>query len=469
MTTLFSGRVTIIGFGTIGQCALPLLMDRLGLAPSDITVVDRLCDVEFRTLPGTDQISYRRICLTPDSLDDLADCVSAGDLVINLSVGVSSLDLAAWCQGQKALYLDTAIEPWEGFVEDPSLPARERTEYALHQTARKAGAEWGEGSPTAIFTHGANPGLVSHFAKAGLVEIGTAMGLSTDGLDDPRRWAELAEATGTKVIHISERDTQIARRPKRPEEFVNTWSIPGFIEEAMMPVELGWGTHERTMPANASEHARGPRNTIFLEVPAASYFLYSWVPTHGQILGLSLPHSETVTISDLLTVTEENGQVRYRPTVSFVYLPCDDALTSLHEVVMRGWKAPESQRVLTSEIVEGSDELGTLLLGHGLTGWWQGSRLDIAEARRLVPHSNPTALQVAAGVVAGAMWAVRNPAAGFCEPEDLPYDEILSHARPYLGEVFGVQTDWTPLDQRSSLYKGPPAPDDPWQFANFRI
>lgn len=467
--THFSGRVVVVGFGTIGQCALPLLLNRLKLPASAVTVVDRDSEADFRGGPETGEVAYHQMTLTPDTLDALTDLVGPGDLVANLSVGISSLDLAAWCQARGALYIDTAIEPWEGFVENASVPVAERTEYAFHQAAREAGAAWPEGSPTALFTHGANPGLVSHFAKAGLMDVAERMGLETPVPADRRGWAELAARTGTKVIHISERDTQIADYPKRPWEFVNTWSIDGFIEEAMMPVELGWGTHERRMPADAREHRSGPRNTIYLEVPAATYFLYSWVPGHGQILGLALPHSETITLSDLLTLTDESGTVTYRPTVGFVYLPCDDALTSLHEVLMSGWQMPERQRILTSEIVEGADELGTLLLGHGLGGWWHGSRLDIEQARRIVPHSNPTALQVAAGVVSGAMWVVRNPAEGFCEPEDLPFDEVLADARPYLGDVFGVGTDWTPLDSRGGLYSAPPAPDAPWQFANFRI
>ncbi len=114
-----------------------------------------------------------------------------------------------------------------------------------------------------------------------------------------------------------------------PGEFVNTWSIPGFIEEAMMPVELGWGTHERTLPEGGFEQEDGPGNTIYLDQPAARFQMYSWVPTSGQILGLALPHSENVTLSDYLTV-EANGSPAYPPTVPFVYLPRHAPVHSLH-------------------------------------------------------------------------------------------------------------------------------------------
>ena len=194
--------------------------------------------------------------------------------------------------------------------------------------------------------------------------------------------------------------------------------------------------------------------------------MYSWVTTSGQILGLALPHSENVTLSDYLTV-EANGSPAYRPTVAFVYLPCDDAFTSLHETMMRGWQEPDEQRVIKDDVVSGQDELGVLLLGHGLNGLWYGSQLDIEESRRIVPHSNPTALQVAAGVVSASLWVMDNPSEGFCEPEDLPHGFILEAARPYLGNVVSERTDWSPISQRPFI-DAPSEPGRPWQFANFR-
>ena len=51
-----------------------------------------------------------------------------------------------------------------------------------------------------------------------------------------------------KVIHIAERDTQTASVAKQRGEFVNTWSIDGFVGEGNQPAELGWGTHEKSLP-----------------------------------------------------------------------------------------------------------------------------------------------------------------------------------------------------------------------------
>jgi homospermidine synthase len=52
---------------------------------------------------------------------------------------------------------------------------------------------------------------------------------------------------------------------------------------------------------------------------------------------------------------------------------------------------------------------------------------------------------------------------------DLPFDEVLSQCRPYLGEVVGVLGDWTPLQGRGHLFREEVDAGDPWQFINFRV
>lgn len=399
------------------------------------------------------------------SLDPL---LSAGDILVNVTMGVDSVSVADWCHRHGVAYIDSSVEPWDSDIFDTSIPPHARTEYAHHQRARRhAARNWRPDGPTAVFCHGANPGLVSHFMRAALRDVAAALDLDTGPMRSRADWAALAHATGTRVIHISERDTQVAGTARRAGEFVNTWSIAGFIEEASMPVEIGWGTHEQTLPPGARHHESGPRNAIYANGPAARALVRSWVPLGGQIDGLALPHSESVTISEYLTVGSPDDPV-YRPTVLFAYLPCDAAMASLHETMMRDWAIPDRQRVITSDVVAGRDELGVLLLGHGLGAWWFGSQLNIAEARDLVPASNPTAVQVAAGMLAAIAWVADHPRAGYREPEDLPTDEVLAVARPWLGRLVSRRSDFSPLTGRRVLFDEPHLDHaDPWQFANF--
>lgn len=117
----------------------------------------------------------------------------------------------------------------------------------------------------------------------------------------------------------------------------------------------------------------------------------------------------------------------------------------------------------------GRDELGVLLMGHAKRAYWYGSQLTIEQARQLCPHNSATSLQVAAPVMAGMVWAMRNRRSGIVEPDDLPYDEMLRMIRPYLGDVVGIHGDWTPLDDRGWLFDENVDRSDPWQFVNFRV
>src|SRR5690606_21995154 len=87
----------------------------------------------------------------------------SGDLLLNLSVDVSSLDLIRYCTEEDILYVDTSIEPWPGVFDNPMLDMRQRTNFIAREKVLNLAKELGEDAPTAVVDHGANPGLVSHF------------------------------------------------------------------------------------------------------------------------------------------------------------------------------------------------------------------------------------------------------------------------------------------------------------------
>ena len=80
----------------------------------------------------------------------------------------------------------------------------------------------------------------------------------------------------------------------------------------------------------------------------------------------------------------------------------------------------ETQHVLEeNELIDGVDELGVLLYGHGRNAYWYGSQLSLAEARKLAPYQNATGLQVSSAVLAGMVWALENPQAGIVEADEM--------------------------------------------------
>jgi homospermidine synthase len=462
----FSGRLVIVGFGSIGQGVLPLLLRHIDMRPEQIVIVT--AEPRGHEVAGEYGVRFVEHALTRDDYREMLEpWLGRGDFLLNVSVDVSSVALVELCQFKGALYLDTCIEPWPGGYTDPGLPPSARSNYALRESALALRPRY-PGGPTAVLTHGANPGLVSHFVKQALIDLAQESGLGAEVPAARAGWAGLAERLGVKVIHIAERDTQVAKIPKEPGEFVNTWSIDGFFSEGSQPAELGWGTHERHFPEDGRRHDFGGQAAIYLLRPGAGTRVRSWTPLEGPYLGFLITHGESISIADYLTL-RDGERVRYRPTCHYAYHPCDDAVLSLHELAGKNWRLQTRKRLMMDEIDKGIDELGVLLMGPKKGAYWYGSRLSIEEARRVAPHNNATSLQVTAAVLAGVIWAIEHPACGIVEPEEMDFARILEIAGPYLGEVVGVYGDWTPLTDRERLFPEDLDRDDPWQFKNIRV
>lgn len=460
----FHGRLVLIGFGAIGQGVLPLLLRHLEITPEQILVL--AADEEGSGEALAYGVSHRVAPLLRDNYSQILDeVIDPGDFLINLAINVSSIELIRYCRDRGALYLDACIEPWAGGYTDTAMSPSARSNYALREEAR---AMCLPDTPTAVVTHGANPGWVSHLVKQALLDIARDCGLVVDVPADRGGWAQLAQSLDIKVIHIAERDWQIAEPRKRANEFVNTWSVDGFVGEGCQPAELGWGSHERHFPKDGRRHGYGGEAAIYIERPGASTRVRSWTPLAGPIQGFLVTHDEAISISDYLTVGS-GPKPEYRPTCHYAYHPCDDAILSLHELAGREWRRQSFKRILREGIIGGADELGVLLMGHPRGAYWLGSRLSTTAARKLAPYNSATSLQVAAGVLAGMVWAMRNPRRGVIEPDEMPYDELLSLCRPYLGEVVGVYSDWTPLKDRQNFFAEDIDSVDPWQFCNFRV
>ena len=245
----------------------------------------------------------------------MAPRLAAGDFLLNLSVNVSSAALIAMCQDMGALYLDTCIEPWVGGYTDPALTVSMRTNYALREAALALRRQDRRG-PTAVLTHGANPGLVSHLLKQALLNIAQHNRLAIETPDSRLAWGQLAQQLQIQVIHIAERDTQVGTRRKAIGEFLNTWSVEAFVDEACQPTELGWGSHELNLPADAAHHGAGCRASIYLNRPGASTRVRSWTPLAGPMHGFLITHSEAISIADYFTLGDAQNP-SYRPTVNY--------------------------------------------------------------------------------------------------------------------------------------------------------
>jgi homospermidine synthase len=429
----FTGkRFVILGLGSIASGLLPLLLERHGVSAGDIMVI---------TAPTSNgyvaqQYGIRLINqpLTADNYVLMLDSfLNAGDILLNLATNVSAIELLQYCGSRGIHYVDTSNETWP----DQKVEAwnTEKRRQRMLEMARRR-----EITTSSVLYHGANPGLVSHFVKAALLEIAIDSGMTVPAGGNGR-WSRLAKDLDVRAIHISELDTQRAHVSREPGQFVSTWSPGGFMFEAAEFSNFAWGTHEVPLPAGYVRSLDAPPGhcrAIELNLIAAATRVRTWIPGVGNTHGIVIPHSEAFSIAELLCARDERGDVAYQPTVHYSYHPTDLALASLHEFVGRDCTALPEEYVLMDEIEGGLDELGVLILREGTNDcYWFGSRLSIHEARNLAPCNNATSLQVVAGVLGAIAWIVENPAGGVVEADDIDHQLILDVARPYLGELRG--------------------------------
>eukprot|EP01156_Anaeramoeba_ignava_P023953 Anaeramoba_ignava/c21842_g2_i1.p1 GENE.c21842_g2_i1~~c21842_g2_i1.p1 ORF type:complete len:552 (+),score=160.79 c21842_g2_i1:374-2029(+) len=510
----FDQKILFLGMGAVARSVVPLFKQFVEYDPSKVLVVDAQDIQETIKKEMEEGWKFLQYEVTSKNFGEfLKEHLQKGDFLIDLSVSFRSALVVDWCQENRVLYVNASMQmnpdDWatipDRLSNQQEIKVTEKHKKELYRSSiyirqrmlediqvkeeerKKARGPDEQNSMTAIVDHGANPGLVSHFTKRALVDIVKHMREKKirdekeldklESLVKEKNFPELARQLGVKVIHISERDTQITNEPKKVGEFVNTWSVDGLWDEGVVCAELGWGTHEKTIPKFGLEFDFGPKNAILLLKKAINTHVHSWVPKYNKIVGVLIPHAEAVSISHHLTVRDENNKPIYRPTVHYAYCLCDMAWASIHELKMRNYELQEKQRIMFSSILDGDDTLGVLLMGN-FGAWWTGCVLTIHETRRLLPDTknvNSTTLQVAIAIISAVVWAIKNPHKGVNFPDDIPYDEILDLSIPFLGEFLSVPANdkFHPVfhkakDRQKPFPKEIDFNDDQtWQLENF--
>jgi homospermidine synthase len=466
----FDGPIVMVGFGSIGRGTLPLIERHIGFDRSKFVIIAP--DDENRHLLDDRALRFVHESVTKENFRDLlTPLLTTGPgrgMIVNLSVDTSSVDLMAFAKDIDAFYLDTVVEPWPGLYTNRTLSPSARSNYALREGILDLRRRR-PGGVTAVSCCGANPGMVSWMVKQALLDIARDLGIPHQEPRTREEWGALMQRAGVKGIHIAERDTQRARHPRPRGKFVNTWSVEGFVAEGLQPSELGWGTHEKSLPPAAQYHGFGCDAAIYLLRPGAGTRVRSWTPTAQSQHAWMITHNESISIADYFTLRRD-GEVLYRPTCHYAYHPCDDAVLSLHEMAGRQWKPQDTWHILSEDdIVDGMDELGVLLYGHSRNAYWYGSQLTIEETRTLAPYQNATGLQVTSAVLAGIVWMLENPERGIVEADEMDFRRCIEIQRPYLGNVIGCYTDWTPTEGRGELFPESVDHADPWQFSNVLV
>ena len=446
-------KIFQVGCGGVGSSMPALYVRHFKFSPGNIIICDKdksRIDALAKQFPT---IKFLNKEIAKDNYIDVVDkYLTAGDAFVDLAWYISTPDMLELCHKKGIHFTNTAIEQWYG-DSDCKLKTKECETLYRHQHAvRKMGVEWGNKGATAVVGHGANPGWVSHAMKIGLRDWVAYLLNKNSGDSELKKAAaylekgeynKVAQKLNVQVIHISERDTQITREPKKVGEFLCTWSPTGLIEESALPAELGWGTHEN-MTQYVKKFSKGPGNEVYIpNSKAMNTLVKSYVPG-SEVLGMVIPHEEANSISYFLTV-KKGGRSVYRPTVHYAYMLPDVAIASLVEYQANGCPdVLKNERVIKNDIISGNDTLGCFFMSPKYGKFWTGSDLSIEQSRKLIPGQNATVVQVSPAVLAGIITMLTKPDLGPVFPEDMNSDEVMRFIRPYLGNWISKPIDWEP-------------------------
>ena len=454
----FKNRIVQFGFGAVGKSFFEKISKEIKFDIDNYYVISRnkLEYTFFLELGGKvgnfivadiKRNNYKRI---------MEKYLHEGDILIDFADGVGTKDFVEWCAYNNVMYLNTGETNWDDNwynIFDENIKKNDlRNKVKDDNSINKY---------PIVLHHGNNPGLVSHFVKAGLEYIVTKQFKNDKKLNDllkENKFNEIAKELDLKEIHVNDNDYQEVRDKFEKEKLFSTWSIDSFFFEMLSEGTIDIGTNEKI--DNEGKCKRIDYENGFLELKnlAIDTIGKTYYPK-GKFEGYLVPHEETITISKSLEV-KEDGKVIYRPTVVFLYSPCDYAVEYLKEArvnsyqnpdinkpmdmenkIIRGFKYPKYTEIIYKEqIKKGTEYVGVLLLGSKFDPVWVGNRIEkgfLYKDKKASYWQTPTITPVSMSALAATCWMIKNKdKGGIYFPDDInAYKEIINFAEKYISKT----------------------------------
>ena len=124
----FSGKVLMIGYGSVAQCTLPLLLKLAKVPAKSITVMD-FENKRPELKPWLAQeVKFVRDRITRENMDaKLSRYLKAGDLLVDLAWNIDCCEILEWCHDAGVLYINTSIELWDPYAGAKNKHPTEKT------------------------------------------------------------------------------------------------------------------------------------------------------------------------------------------------------------------------------------------------------------------------------------------------------------------------------------------------------
>ena len=437
-------RCVILGFGGVAKPVSYIFATRYSMREYILIDKRRITDEQIKIF-GDKPVSRLEFNIKPEDLFDTMNYIlKDNDIVCDFFGCNETIDILRACHLKKGIvYINASME--ENILKP--YPTQNALYQAFFEFKKKFKPTF-----TGCIDAGANPGMITHFAILGIFSMAKeAIKNKITNYEeikfylDKKDLAKLAQIMQVDAIHISELEQIEPKDENKFKGFVtNTWCIDSFLDEWFDKAEVSIGTHD-IKDLSQENYFKIPMS----EPPTVKcpYPLYMKTASPNKIFtGKVVMHPETEEISKIFSNEE------HIPTVAFVYHPSKLPRQNLEN---KDWR--ELPQIIMDEStggpLSGSETMGATLISSrkDIMPRWFGSVVTCEQEREIGSNSNPTTLQVAAGVISHLLLALEEPERGLCMPHEFDSEKILQLAKPFLGTVidinlpFRLPTKWGEL------------------------
>ena len=364
--------------------------------------------------------------ITKDNHLSYLSKLNKGDFLLDFAIDIKNVDILKYCLEHDIHYLNTADSSWN---PDPSWISDHQ--HYLDYVHLKS--EFKDSKTTSIILFGMNPGLVSCFVKKAIKEIvdkdnGTYVKKNRKQLKqliDEKAYSLVAKKLQITDIQEIDNDDQVLSIPFEGQTIYSTWNCWAFYYETISVPEIAFGNKDLFFKYDKIYDSDLSDLYLGLCRPSYEYETTTYSP-QGMVVGHISTHEEVFTIRRYLSYG------KYKPTVHFVYSPCDYALKSVIDLKLS--KPLKWHLIQKNEIVSGGESVGVILQGNHFQTRYYGNYLRNDEIDEVA-----TIAQVSAGAYAAFAYMLNHKNEGMLFPEELDEEEILKTAEKYLKKYLSLE------------------------------
>ena len=458
----FNGRIVQFGFGAVGKSFFEKISKEIKFDEFKYYVITKEKE-EFEAYINLGGVSTNFITteVTKENYQEVfSQYLQKGDLLIDFADSVGTRDFCQWCAENNIMYLNTGETDWADNWYNIFNEHEKKVELQDFYKDKQD-----KNIYPIVLQHGNNPGLVSHFVKAGISYIINSQFKRNKHLKNLLKYGkynEIAKIIGIKMIHINDIDLQEIKVEFNEDHLISPWCIDSFWFEMLSEATFNVGTHEDLDDIEHCNLYNKEKGYFEFKELAIDKKCRTYYP-NGTFEGHMVPHEETITIAKSLEVKENNKTI-YRPSVMFLYSPCRYARDFLQKAkgkdgkeIIRGYAYPKDWEILYPEkISSGTEYVGVLILGEKFKPVWVGNRIEcsfLAKDKKTSFWQTPTITPVAMSALAAVCWMLKNKEkGGIYFPDDIiDYSYIIKIAEKYISKTIYKTFENNEIEQHLNI------------------